>query len=129
MARKPKHRALPPPPADSGIAPFDPKFVERLNRNYDLGEVVHGRMTALREHVGGDPSDVMESHIRRTVWLELAVAYYEQRFAEGTLNAAGHAMWTQCSNTLRGFLKDLGMERKARRATSLQEYLAGGKAA
>ena len=114
MGRKPKIRALPPPPTGSGITPFDPRFVERLNRNFDLGIVVYERLEALREHVGGDPSPVMESHIRRTVWLELVVAYYEQRFAEAKLDAAGHAIWTQCTNTLRGFLKDLGLERKVK---------------
>jgi hypothetical protein len=92
------------------MAPFDVKFLERLNRNYDLGAVVHERLDELREHVGGSPSPVMESLIRRTVWLELVVQYYEQRFAEGVLDRDGHAIWTQCANTLRGFQKDLGLK-------------------
>lgn len=112
MARKPKHKALPPPPTDSGIEPYDPKFMERLSQNYDLGIVVHDRLGQLREHVGGEPSAVMESLIRRTVWLELVVSYYEQRFAQGHLDRDGHAIWTQCTNTLRGFLKELGLERR-----------------
>jgi hypothetical protein len=123
--RKPKHKGLPPPPEASGIEPFDPKFLERLNQNYDLGLVVHQRLSQLREHVGGNPSAVMESHIRRTVWLELVVAYYEQRFAEGALDRDGHAIWTQCSNTLRGFLKDLGLARQVRPARGLREIMDG----
>lgn len=129
MARKVKHVVLPPPPKDSGLAPFDPRFLERLNCNYDLGIVVHERLEELREHVGGDPSPVMESHIRRTVWLELVVAYYEQRFAEGALDRDGHAIWTQCSNTLRGFLKDLGLARTPRPGRRLRDIMAGRSAA
>lgn len=119
MPRKVKHVVLPPPPKNSGLAPFDPRFVERLNRNYDLGCVVHERLTQLRAHEGGSPSAPMESHIRRTVWLELVVAYYEQRFAEGALDRDGHAIWTQCANTLRGYLKDLGLASKPKAAGRL----------
>jgi hypothetical protein len=97
--------------------------MERLNQNYDLGGVVHERLDQLREHVGGSPSAVMESLIRRTVWLELVVAYYEQRFAEGHLDRDGHAIWTQCANTLRGFQKDLGLKAAPKSNETLQTYL------
>jgi len=122
LARKPKHIALPAPP-DANGTPFDPKFMERLNQNFDLGEVVHARHADLSAHVGGNPSPVMESVIRRTVWLELVVSQYEQRFAEGKLDRDGHAIWTQCDNTLRGYLKDLGLERKPRNVRTLREHL------
>jgi hypothetical protein len=102
--------------------------MERLNKNYDLGGVVHERLDQLREHVGGSPSAVMESLIRRTVWLELVVAYYEQRFAEGSLNRDGHAIWTQCANTLRGFHKDLGLKATARPLRTLREVMNGSPA-
>ena len=42
-----------------------------LNKNYDLGCVVHERLDALRGHVGGDPSPGMESHIRSARVLEV----------------------------------------------------------
>jgi hypothetical protein len=126
VARKRKHIALPPPPEGSGLEPFDPKFMDRLNKNYDLGGVVHERLGALREHVGGAPSAVLESLIRRTVWLELVVAYYEQRFAGGTLDRDGHAIWTQCANTLRGFHKELGLEPRAKATRRLAEVMRGG---
>ena len=74
-------------------------------------------------HVGGSPSPVMESLIRRTVWLELVVQYYEQRFAEGVLDRDGHAIWTQCANTLRGFLKDLGLKSAPKSARTLRDYM------
>jgi hypothetical protein len=129
MARKQKIQALPPPPEGSGIEPFNPRFTERLSRNFELGIVVHGRLEALRAHVGGDPSASMESLIRRTVWLELVCAYYEQRFAEGRLDRDGHAIWTQCTNTLRGFLKDIGLERHQRPVRSLRDVMNGKVAA
>jgi hypothetical protein len=117
-----KHRALPPPPEGSGIEPFDPKYMQRMNRNYDLGGVVHERLDAYHEQVGG-ANAAMESHIQRTVWLELVVSYYEQRFAEGRLDRDGHAIWTQCANTLRGFLKDLGLKSAPKSARTLRDYM------
>lgn len=66
MARKPKQKLLTQIPTK-----FDPDFVERLSKRYSLTRIVKGPLAALEAHVGGEPSYVQRSLIRRTIWLEL----------------------------------------------------------
>jgi hypothetical protein len=102
---------------------FRPDFIDRMNRNYVLARVVLERREALRAHVGGDPSYVQERLITRTLWLELLVEQYEQKIADGLEVDVGAL--TQLGNTLKGLYKDLGLTRRAKPATGLQDYLAG----
>lgn len=122
MARAAKHKFVTDIP-DS----FDPKFIERMNRNYLLGQVVHERFNRFRSHVGGEPSAVQESIIKRTLWLELIAESLEQRFAKGEQIDIGAL--TQIGNTLKGYYKDLGIPRTARRISALEYAERKGAAA
>ncbi len=117
MARKPKQKLLTQIPAK-----FDPDFVERLSKRYSLTRIVKGRLAALEAHVGGEPSYVQRSLIRRTIWLELLTESYEQKVASGTEVDVGAL--TQLNNTLKGLYKDLGIQPTARPIESLHEYMA-----
>lgn len=121
MARKPKQKLLTQLPAK-----FDPDFVERLSKRYSLTHVVQGRLAALEAHVGGAPSYVQRSLIRRTIWLELLTESYEQKVANGTEVDVGAL--TQLNNTLKGLYKDLGIGPTARPIESLHEAMAAAEA-
>jgi hypothetical protein len=116
MARKAKHKFVTDIPES-----FDPKFIERLNRNFTLGQVVHERYSAYRAHVGGEPSAVQESIIKRALWLELIAESLEQKFAQGEATDIGAL--TQVGNTLKGYYKDLGIARTARPIRTLREVM------
>ena len=118
MARRPKQKLLTAVPGS-----FDPNFIDRLSGRYALTAVVRTRREALEAHCGGDPSYVQAALIKRVLWLELIVESLEQRFATGEQVDIGAI--TQLGNTLKGYYKDLGIQRTARPAGSaLQEYIA-----
>lgn len=116
MARKPKQKLLTQLPAK-----FDPDFMDRLSKRYSLARVVQARREALEAHVGGDPSYVQRSLVKRTVWLELLTESYEQKVAAGEQIDVGAL--TQLNNTLKGLYKDLGMRPTARPIETLREAM------
>lgn len=114
VARRGKQKMLTAVPGS-----FDPNFIERLSNRYALTRIVRERKDALEAHVGGDPSYVQQSLIKRALWLELITESYEQKFAEGGTTDVGAL--AQLGNTLKGYYKDLGISRTARPQRSLRE--------
>jgi hypothetical protein len=114
MARKPKQKLLTAVPAK-----FDPNFIERLNRNYSLAQVVLGRREALEAHLGGSLSYVQQSLVKRCIWIELLAEVYEQKIANGEEIDVGAL--TQINNTLKGLYKDIGIKPTARPVEKLRD--------
>lgn len=117
MARRPKQKLLTAVPAR-----FDPDFIDRLNRNYSLTQVVLARREALEAHCGGNLSYVQQSLVKRCLWLELLAETYEQRLANGEEVDVGAI--TQITNTLKGLYKDIGLKPTARPVERLRDVMA-----
>jgi hypothetical protein len=103
-------------------AKFDPDFIEKLSKRYALTKVLTDRLEALEAHIGGDPSYVQRSLIKRLVWLELIIETYEQKFANGEDVDVGAL--TQLNNTLKGLFKDIGMRAVPKPAMDIHAYVA-----
>ena len=108
MARRPKQKLLTSIPGK-----FYPDFIDRLNGNYAITEIIRARREALIAHCGGgadgvDIGYVKHSLIKRTIWLELIAETYEQRFVIGEEIDIGAL--TQVNNTLKGLYKDLQLD-------------------
>ena len=77
----------------------------------------------LVDHLCDDPTAPQLAIIRRAaalmVWAE------EQEAAQASGGDLDIAAYSAATNTLRRLLADLGLERKARDVTSLQDYIAG----
>jgi hypothetical protein len=116
MARRGKQKMLTAVPGS-----FDPNFIDRMSGRYALTGIVRDRRDALTAHCGGNPSYVQASLIKRVLWLELIVESYEQKFASGEPVDIGAI--TQAGNTLKGYYKDLGIERTARPVRRLHEHM------
>lgn len=116
MARKPKQKLLTAVPAK-----FDPNFIERLNRNYSLAQVVHDRREALVAHLGGSLSYVQQSLVKRCIWIELLAEVYEQKIANGEEIDVGAL--TQINNTLKGLYKDIGIKSTAKPVESMHDLI------
>jgi hypothetical protein len=118
MARKARQKLLTAVPAT-----FDPNFIDRLNRNYSLAQVVMARREALEAHCGGELSYVQQSLVKRCLWLELLCESYEQKVANGEPVDVGAL--TQINNTLKGLYKDIGLERRSRTVRKLRDVMNG----
>jgi hypothetical protein len=118
MARRLKQKLLTTLPAK-----FDPDFIERLNRNYSLAQVVLERRAALEAHCGGNLSYVQRSLVKRCIWLELLAESYEQRLAGGQEVDVGAL--TQINNTLKGLYRDVGIKATARPVRTLRQIMDG----
>jgi hypothetical protein len=106
---------------------FDPNFIERLNRNYSLTQIVLARREALEAHCGGDLSYVQKGLVKRIIWLELLAESYEQKVANGEQIDVGAL--TQITNTLKGLYKDVGIKATTRPARRLRDIMAEGSVA
>ena len=77
----------------------------------------------LIDHLCDDPTAPQLAIIRRAaalgVWCE------EQEAAQASGGDLDIAAYSAATNTLRRLLADLGLDRKARDVTSLQDYIAG----
>lgn len=118
MARRGKQKMLTAVPGT-----FDPNFIDRMSGRYVLTRVVRERREALEAHVGGQPSYVQQSLIKRALWLELITESYEQKFAEGGTTDVGAI--SQLNNSLKGLYRDLGIARTARPVRTLRDVMRG----
>lgn len=117
MARRGKQKLLTEVPQK-----FDPDFIDRLNQNYRLANIVHDRREALIAHCGGNPSYTQTGQIKRLIWLELITESIEQRFANGETVDIGAL--TQLNNSIKGIYKDLGLRATPKPVKRLHEHLA-----
>lgn len=84
----------------------------------------------LTAHVGGQPSATQRALIDRAVWLSLHVAQLDARAAEGRgLTEHDSRTYLAWSNTLTRTLRQLGLEGAKQRPPTLQDLIAGSRAA
>jgi hypothetical protein len=104
-------------------------WLEHIDKRTKIWQAILPRIQQLEEDAGGaeNLTHAKRSLVRRAAFLELLCETQELRFTSGAPADVG--AYTQAFNSMTGAYRMLGVERKARRTQSLQEYLAGGKAA
>lgn len=100
---------------------YSANWIESLDMRTSLSRAVRGRLAELEADLGGNLSYQRQSLCKRVVWMEAVIEQKEAALARG--EDVGQAELTQAVNSLIGLLKTLGLDRKARDAPSLGEYL------
>ena len=108
---------------------YAPDFAERLDKRTSIARAILGRIESIETDLGGADtlSHARRSLVRRVVWLEAIVEHSEQKLAAGeAIDLGAH---TGAINTLLGLFRLLGLDRKARPAMGLHEFMAAKSAA
>ena len=102
---------------------FTPRFIDALDQRTVAARTLRQRLAEIHSDMGGEDrlSYAQRSIARRVVWLESWLETQEARAAEGEEIDMGRQ--SQALNTLLGMFKTLGIERKAKDAPSLTDYL------
>ena len=103
-------------------ATFQPRFLDRADKRQGTIRAIRDRVERLREDAGAD-SYQKEMLVRRAVFIAVQLETMEVTAAERGPFDAG--VYTQMANALSGLLSKLGLERKAKKAESLAEYVGG----
>jgi hypothetical protein len=104
------------------IAPdYSADWIEKLDGRTTLARAVNSRLQQLVTDCGGDRSYMIFSLCKRTVWMEALVEKQEAAAARGEEIDTGR--YTQSVNALQGLLRTLGLERRAKPAEDLHEYM------
>lgn len=101
---------------------FRPQFIDQLDGRTQTARVLRERLESLERDLGGDLSYQKQSLTRRTIWLESWIETQEAKAAQG--EDIDIARQVQAMNSLIGLYRLLGIERQARDALTLHEYLA-----
>jgi hypothetical protein len=100
---------------------FTPRFLADADRRIAVIRGLHQRIERLKKETGAD-SYQKELLVERAVFITAQLETNEVMALEGEkpLDVGSHIQATNC---LIGLLKSLGLERKAKRVTSLKEYV------
>ncbi len=103
---------------------YKPDFFDRLDKRTVLGKAVVSRFEAIVVDMGGadNLANVKLSLVRRFTWFEVMIEGMECRAAAG--EAVDIGSWTQLVNSWLGIARMLGLERRAKSASSLRERLS-----
>jgi hypothetical protein len=104
--------------------PYTPDWLQRLDGRTRLAQAVNQRYQDLTADLGGNEnlSYQKRSLCKQVVWMEAIIEQQHAALSRGEETDQGKL--TQATNTLIGLLKTVGLERVARDAVSLNEYLA-----
>jgi hypothetical protein len=96
-----------------------------------IGQQVMAELLTLAQDLGGwDCLSRMEQIVvERITFLTRQVSEYETAKLNGKVPDLDDGTYSNHVNVLKGYLKDVGLKRRARPARGLQEYLAAGKGA
>jgi len=102
---------------------FTPGWLEKLDSRTNLAKEMRDRYKRFTDDLGGDErlSYPQRSLVNRALWLEVWLEQQELQLAKGGEFDA--AKWTQACNALQGILVKLGLEKKGKNITDLQDYL------
>jgi hypothetical protein len=100
---------------------FTPRFLEDADKRIAVIRGLHQRIDRLKKECNAD-SYQKELLVERAVFIASQLETNEVMALEGEkpLDVGSHIQATNC---LIGLLKSLGLERKAKRVTSLKEYV------
>ena len=108
---------------------FTPRFLEHMDGRTVAARTLRQRLAEIHADLGGEASlsYAQRSLCRRAVWLESWIETQEAKAAEGADIDIGRQ--TQALNALLGLWRTLGLERRAKVAPNLQDYLRQREAA
>jgi len=115
------------PKLDAIPEKFAANYLHQLDgRTAVAGEMRH-RWQQITADLGGEGclSYPQRSLVERALWIEFWIAQQERDLAEGRADSFDAGRWTQATNSLLGLYRTLGIERRAKDATSLTDYIAG----
>jgi len=106
-----------------------PGWLDQLDGRYAIARELRERFAEVCEDLGGSDtlSYAQRSLVERALWLEYWLSQQEQALAKG--QDFDVSRWIQAANSLQGIFTRLGLERKAKNAPSLGEYLKQREAA
>lgn len=100
---------------------FTPRFWEHCDLRLAVVRSMCARYEALRESCGGYESTQRDLLVRRIAFLSIQIETMEVNAMEGKPFDAGS--YVQCLNSFLGFLKSVGLDRRAKNVTDLNRYL------
>ncbi len=97
-----------------------------LDRRTREARALQATTDELTAHVGGSPSATQTRQITRAARLELHMAMMDARADQngGMLSDRDARQYLAWNNSYRLILRDLGLEKRAAREPTLQEYLS-----
>ena len=103
---------------------FTNGWLDDLDGRLGLARELRERYQALTDDLGGADqlSYAQRSLSERALWLEFWLATQERELAAGA--EFDVARWTQAANSLQGIFAKLGLNRVARDAITLQQFIA-----
>jgi hypothetical protein len=109
---------------------YERLFAWKLDRRCEAVREVSGDLYELWQDLGGvsELSAQKRWLSERVVFLRRRCLAYEAAILAGTEPCMTAGEFSNHANVLQGYLRTLGLERKARRTKSLREYLEGPRA-
>jgi len=103
---------------------FQTGWLSALDGRLSLARELRDRFQTLTDDLGGVDrlSYAQRSLCERALWLEYWLATQERELATGGDFDVGR--WTQAANSLQGIFAKLGLNRVARDAMTLQQFIA-----
>lgn len=110
-------------PSEAVAGRFQRGWLDRLDSRHNLTRELRERFDEVCTDLGGRDSlsYMQRSLIERALWLEHWLANQERELAKG--QDLDVSRWIQAANSLQGIYSRLGLERRAKDAPSLHEYL------
>ena len=98
-------------------------FLDALDGRYRIARALKSRLKELHADLGGPEhlSYAERSLCKRVLFLEASIEGVEARLAQG--EAVDIGPWVQSLNSMLGLYRVLGVERRSRDVSTLQEYL------
>jgi len=108
---------------------YSPGWLDSLDHRTALARDLKNRFDEIATDLGGADrlSYAQRSLIERSLWLELWLATQERELAKG--GEFDVSRWIQACNSLQGIFTRLGLERRAKEAPDLHEYMRKREAA
>lgn len=102
---------------------FTQGWLAELDGRTGIAQVMRQRYEAFTNDLGGvsQLSYAQRSLVERSLWLEYWLAQQEQALATGAEFDIGK--WTQAANALQGILSKLGLDRQAKDAPNLSDFI------
>lgn len=121
---QPQNRRQSVTPGEAMQSRFQSGWLDRLDSRHNLTRELRERYAEICTDLGGvdSLSYMQRSLVERYLFLELWLSQQERSLAEG--GELDISRWVQANNAASGLASRLGLDRKAKEAPTLGEYLA-----